>query len=139
MCSPICLSNCQLFRRDKTFYQRTTKIFNESESKLIMELFKCYMADGFIFWPLKLNFESFKTCLNNMHPPIKITFEKPEIIYENEKKVQVLNFLDAKIILHEVNSVETDIYYKPTNTHNSIVHTFIIPKITSSATQLKEL
>ena len=31
--------------------------------------------------------------------------------------VQVLNFLDVKIILHESNSVETDNYYKPINTH----------------------
>ena len=52
-----------------------------------MELLKRYMEDGFIFWPL--NFENFKTCLNNMHPSIKLTFENPEIIYENEKKVQV--------------------------------------------------
>ena len=48
------------------------------------------MDDGFIFWPLKLNFENFKTCINNMHPSIKFTFEKQEIIYKNEKKVQVL-------------------------------------------------
>ena len=53
-----------------------------------------------------------------MQPSIKFTFEKPEIIYENEKKVQVLNFLDVKIILHEDNSVETDIYQKPTNNHD---------------------
>ena len=44
-------------------------------------------------------------------------FEKSEIIYENENKVQVLNFLDVKKILHKDNSTETDIYYKPTNTH----------------------
>ena len=48
------------------------------------------MDDGFIFWPLKLNFENFKACLNNTHPSIKFTFEKQEIIYENKKKVQVL-------------------------------------------------
>ena len=36
-------------------------------------------------------------------------FEKSEIIYENENKVQVLNFLDVKKILHEDNSTETDI------------------------------
>ena len=30
------------------------------------------------------------------------------------------NFLDVKIILHEDNSVQTDIYYKPTNTHDYI-------------------
>ena len=83
-----------------------------------MELSKSYMNDGFIFWSLKLNFENFKTCLNTMHPSIKFTFENLEIIYENEKKVQILNLLDVKIILHEDNSVETDIYYKPTNTHD---------------------
>ena len=44
-----------------------------------------------------------------MHPSIKFTFENPEIIYENEKKVQVLNSLDVKRILNEDNSVETDI------------------------------
>ena len=58
-----------------------------------------------------------KTCLNNMHPSIKFTFEEPKVINENKKKRQVLNFLDVKIILHEGNLVETDIYYKPTNTH----------------------
>ena len=47
-----------------------------------------------------------------MHPSIKFTFEKQEIIYKNEKKVKIFNVLDAKIILHEDNSVETDIYYK---------------------------
>ena len=36
-----------------------------------MQLLKRYMDDGFIFWPLKVNFEDFKTCLNNMHPSIK--------------------------------------------------------------------
>ena len=53
-----------------------------------------------------------------MHRSIKFPFEIPEIIYENEKKVQVLNFLDVTIILHEDNLVETDIYRKPTNTHD---------------------
>ena len=77
-----------------------------------MEILKRYMDDGFNFWPLKLNFEKFKRCLNNMHLSIKITFKNPEIIYENEKKIQVLNFLDVKIILHEGNSSKTDIYFK---------------------------
>ena len=55
-----------------------------------MELLKHYMDDGFIFWPLKLNLENFKTCLDSMHSSIKFKFENLEIIYENEKKVQVL-------------------------------------------------
>ena len=61
----------------KPFTKELPKYFNESECKLIMELLKRYMDDGFIFWPLKLNFENFKICLNNMHPSIKFTFEKP--------------------------------------------------------------
>ena len=54
---------------------------------------------------------------HNVHSYIEFTFEKPEIIYGNKKKVQVLNFLDVKLILHEQNSVETDMCYKPTNTY----------------------
>ena len=54
------------------------------------------MDDGFIFRPLKFNFQNFKTCLNNILPSSKLTFENPEIIYENGKKEQVLNFLDVK-------------------------------------------
>ena len=58
---------------------------------------------------------------------MKFTFENPEIIYENENKVQVLNFLDVKIILHEDNSVETHIYYQIlTTTYHTIAHTLII-------------
>ena len=102
-----CLTAGYLEER-KLFAKELPKYFSKSECKLIMELLKSYMDDGFIFWPLKLNFE---TRLNNMHPSIKFTFENPEIIHENEKKAQVLNFLDVKIILHEDYSVETDIYY----------------------------
>ena len=67
---------------------------------------------------MKLNFEHIKTCLNNMFPSVKFTFESPEFIYENGKKVRVLNFLDVKIILHKDNSVESDMYYKLTKTHD---------------------
>ena len=99
----VCLAVGYL-KETKRFTNELPKYFNEIECKLILELLKRYMDDGFIFWSLKLNFENFKICLNNMHPSIKFMFEKPEIIYENEKKVQVLNFLDVKIILHEDNS-----------------------------------
>ena len=104
--------------KTKLFTNELPKHFNESACKLIMQLLKRYMDDGFIFWQLKLNSENFKTCLNNMHPSTEFTFEKPETVYENEKKVQVLNYLDVKTILHEDNSVETDIWYKPTNPHD---------------------
>ena len=37
----------------KLFTNKLPKYFNESECKLIMELLKRYMDDGFIFRPLK--------------------------------------------------------------------------------------
>ena len=58
----------------KRFTYELPQYFNESECELIMELLKRYMDDGFIFWPLKLNFENFKTCLNNTDPSIKDSF-----------------------------------------------------------------
>ena len=58
----------------KLFTNELPQYFNESECELIMELLKRYMDDGFIFWPLKLNFENFKTCLNNTDPSIKDSF-----------------------------------------------------------------
>ena len=48
----------------KLFTTELPKYFNESECKLITEQLKRYMDDCFIFWPLKLNFDNFKTCLN---------------------------------------------------------------------------
>ena len=43
----------------KLFTSELPKYFNESECKLIMELLKRYMDDGFIFWLLKLDSENF--------------------------------------------------------------------------------
>ena len=116
----------------KLFTNELPKYFNKGECKLLMELLKRYMDDSFIFCPLKWNFKNFKTCLNNMHPSIKFTFEKPEIIYENEKKAQVLNFLYVKRILHEDNWVGTDICHKLTNTHDYLPYDSAHPDDTKS-------
>ena len=47
--------------KPKRFTYELPKYFYESECKLIMERLKRYMDDCFIFRPLKLNFENFKT------------------------------------------------------------------------------
>ena len=77
-CAPPYASPAAL-EETKRFIDELPKYFNESESNLIIELLKRYIDDGFIFCQLKLNFENFKTCLNNMHPSIKFTFGKTEI------------------------------------------------------------
>ena len=53
-----------------------------------------------------------------MHPAIKYTFEKTNVIVENSESCQVLNFLDVSVILHSDHTIETDIYYKDTNSHD---------------------
>ena len=52
--------------------------------------------------------------LNEMHPMIKFTLEPSKI----KNNSQSINFLDITIILHESKKIETDIYYKDTNTHD---------------------
>ena len=47
--------------KTKLFTCEIPKYFNECECKLNMEQLKRYMDDCFIFWPLNLNFENFKT------------------------------------------------------------------------------
>ena len=42
--------------KTKLFSKELSKYFNEIKCKLLLELFKPYMDDGFVFWPLKLNF-----------------------------------------------------------------------------------
>ena len=111
----VCLTVCYL-EETKLFVNKSPKFFSETECKLIMKLLKRYMNYGFVFSLLKLNFQYFKSCLDNMLPSFKFRIEKPETVYENQKKVQALNILDVKKILHEDNSYETDICYKPKNT-----------------------
>ena len=41
-------------------------------------------GDVFIFWPLYLNLQNFKTCLN-MYATIKLTFENLEIIMKTNR------------------------------------------------------
>ena len=121
----------------KLFYQRTIKIFQWKWMQVTDRTIKTLYGWWFYPWAIKVKLWNFKTCLNNMQPSIKFTFEKPEIIYENEKKVEVLNFLDAKIILHEDHSVETDIYHKRANTHDYLPHDSTHPdhtRITSPTT-----
>ena len=54
--------------------------------------------------------------LNNLHPTIKFTVEPEK--FGNFGKTLVINFLDITVLLHENGYVETDIFYKETNTHD---------------------
>ena len=53
-----------------------------------------------------------------MHPAIKYTFEKVKVIVENSGSCHIISFLDVSVILHSDRTIDIDIYYKDTNTHD---------------------
>ena len=75
--------------------------FTLTECKLIEDIFKRFMDDGFVLWPKNSNIDVFRKLLNEQHPSLKFTVEKRKnSCGQNfDTFVQVLNFLDAFIIL----------------------------------------
>ena len=57
---------------------------------------------------------------NELHPSLKFTVQKGKNSREQnfDTFVQVLNFLDVSIILHQNGRLETDIFYRETNSHD---------------------
>ena len=53
-----------------------------------------------------------------MHPSIQYTMERAETFVENGSLVQKLVFLSLTIFLDDEGNIWTDVYYKPTNTHD---------------------
>ena len=76
------------------------------------------MDDGFTALLKSIDISVFLKCLNSLHPMINFTEEKAIITSLNGLNTQTLNFLDVKVMLNENNQVETDIFYKTTNSHN---------------------
>ena len=50
--------------------------FTLTECKLIKEIFKHFMDDGFVLWPKNANIDEFKELLNELYPSLKFTEEK---------------------------------------------------------------
>ena len=93
--------------------------FTPAECKLIIDHFFRYIDDGFSLWLKSINLATFMEIMNSLHPSIKFTFELGQsFTLDNGEVVLVLNFLDIRIILHPDGRIETDIYYKETNTHD---------------------
>lgn len=106
------LEECKLFTESLPLH------FTDLECKWIITHYKRYMDDGFIPLLNSIDIKRFLDCLNSLHPGIKFTEEKGNFIETNGIKTQTLNFLDINVILTERNEIETDIYYKSTNSHD---------------------
>ena len=106
-------------------YLEETKLYPELElhytkeyCDMIKTFFLRFMDDCFTPWPKIISVSTFKEILNNLDDEIRFTIE-PAVHYQKEgQNHQKLNFLDVMIILHENGKIETDIYYKDTNTHD---------------------
>ena len=102
----------------KLFPEILPQHFNENQCQCIEQNLKRYMDDGFLALLNSINFDTFLNCLNSMHPLIQFTQEKAIFTTWNKLKAQKLNFLDVCVILTERNTIETDVYYKTTNSHD---------------------
>ncbi|XP_065650904.1 uncharacterized protein LOC136079116 [Hydra vulgaris] len=104
--------------------------FNKIECENIQNNFKRYIDDGFVALLKSINVNLLIKCLNSLHPDIKNTEEQSKISYTNTSQYQFLNFLDKTVILHDNNIIETDIFYKPTNSHDYLNYKSHHPKHT---------
>ena len=92
----------------------------------IKEFLSRYIDDGFVPLPAAVNEKVFLNCLNLMHPDVKFTLEPAE--FDTITKTETITFLDIKIIKHEDNTVETEIFYKSTNSHHYLHYKSQHPK-----------
>ena len=74
------------------------------------------MDESFLPWHSTLDLNVLKNVLNNFHPTIKFTVEPTN--FDNFSKTLIIRFLDITVLLHKNGYVETDIFYKETNTHD---------------------
>ena len=97
-----------------------TKLYPSLQTNLTSDLaviitngFLRFMDDGFIPWPNNADIDIFKTLLNDIDTRIEFTLET-----DDGKAAQKINFLVITIMVDEDCKVETDIFYKQTNTHD---------------------
>ena len=87
--------------------------------QLIIELYFRFMDDGILPWPTELDIKIFYDVINSLDKNLEFTIEEPLEFEDTDKSIsQKLNFLDINIIKKSNGNIETDVYYKDTNTHD---------------------
>ena len=87
-----------------------------------------FVDDGIIILPAEISPEEFLKVLNSMHPDIQFTITKLTPIIIKGKLYQTINFLSVKILTEDNGDVQTDIYYKDTNSHEYLDYSSHHPK-----------
>lgn len=93
---------------EETLYQKLSQLWGEEDAELLKSKWKRFLDDCFIVWSEDMDrLTIFYELLNELNPSIKFTME----INDNK-----LPFLDV-LVIKEDTKISTDVYYKPTDTH----------------------
>ena len=106
------------FLEETKLYPALERKFGKDKMETIKKTYRRFMDDGIVFLPDDICKNSFLAILNEMDPAIIFTLEESESIMLKGKKAERLNFLDISIMIDEDGFIHTDIYYKPTNSHD---------------------
>ena len=109
---------------EEKMYTRLEQEFDLDFKHYIQENFKRFLDDCFIlFTRSKHNLEQFHRILNDLHPSIKYTMDMSK---------SSLPFLDTMVI-NKGGQIQTNIYYKPTDSKQYLLYTSCHPKHTRNS------
>ena len=109
---------------EEKMYEKSEAEFNQTFRLYLETNFKRFLDDCFlIFKQQEKDLDNFHQLLNNLHPSIKYTIDK------NRRQI---SFLDT-LIINNNGKVETDIYYKPTDSKQYLLYTSCHPKHTRNS------
>ena len=106
------------YLEETMLYPELESKFGKRELETIKKTYKRFMDDGIVFLPAHMCKTVFLSILNAMDPAIVFTLEESESILLKGKSAEKLNFLDICIMIDQDGNIQTDIYYKPTNSHD---------------------
>ena len=106
------------YLEETKLYPRLRQEFGDDDANKIIETYRRFMDDGIVFLPWHICKDKFLALLNEMHPSIVFTLEHSSKTKFMGKMVERLNFLDLSIMVEENGATHTDVYYKPTNSHD---------------------
>ena len=113
------------FLEEEMLYPKIERMFGTEAASHFKETFSRFLDDCFLIWKNSLgSLTDINKCLNEMHEDLSYTME----INCNNR----VNFLDLTVIINERNEIETDIYYKETDSHQYLNYHSCHPKHTKN-------
>jgi len=117
-------ANLVLAYLEEKLYNKLRVEVNDDLAIYIEHNFLRYIDDCFIVWPdTKYNLKDFENELNNLHAKFKFTMEH---------STKEIAFLDIRTYINNHN-ILTDIYHKPTDTHQFLTYNSCHPRHTKNS------